>query len=62
MTKQEWLDTVKVDEEVLKGFIRQWHPTNIARKPGMRITAPNVEAASYVVRAAIRNQAERGGR
>lgn len=59
MTNQEWLDAVKSNQDILKSFIKDWHPTNIARKPSMRITAPNTEAASKVVRASIRNSAER---
>lgn len=58
MTEPEWIDKVKSNKELLTNFIKDWHPTNINRKPSMRITAPNVEAAIHSVRASIRNQLE----
>lgn len=58
MTKQEWLDTAKTNQEILKEFILDWHPTNKIRpKPEMTITAPRTEEASEIVRALIRNNA-----
>lgn len=58
MNNHEWLTKVKSNEDVLKTFIKEWHPTNLVRN-SMRITAHNAEAASRYVRAQIRNQAER---
>lgn len=56
MTKQEWLNTARTNQEVLKDFISTWHPNYDKPKPEMTITAPRAEEASKIVRAAIRNR------
>ena len=55
MTKQEWLDTAKTNQELLKDFISIWHPSYNKPKSEMTITAPRAEEASEIVRASIRN-------
>lgn len=62
MTTVEWLAQCRRDAGAIKALIRAWHPINLTKpskdRPGMRITAPNVENVLHAVRADIRRNTE----
>lgn len=61
MTKQEWLDKVKVNSNILRDFVGRYHPVNLRPRKDNEslptdITAPNAEQACEVVRNQIRKE------
>ena len=56
MTKQEWLQKARDNQDELVNLIAVYHPTN--NGPALPITAPVVEANSVAIRKQIKNDME----
>ena len=60
MTKEQWIEIVRNNEEILRNFITRYHPINLRpRKDNdvmVNITAPQAERACEVVRESIRKE------
>jgi len=60
MTKNDWLNQVKENQEKLEYLLDNWHPLNIKKYGDMTITAPNAERACEVIRNQIINSSPVG--
>lgn len=58
VTKAEWIAKVEANKHKLITLIAAYHPVSLAPLIGMKITAPNAEAACEVVRDNIRKNFE----
>lgn len=59
MTKQEWLQRAKTDQDKLKKLIGNYHPlTRRLSESSIPITAPNAERACAQIRADIKRNSE----
>lgn len=61
MTRQEWLDKVNTNSNILRDFIGAYHPINLRPYANDEciskdITAPNAERACEVIRNQIRKE------
>lgn len=59
MTKQLWIEKVKIHADVIRDFISRYHPANpypIEEDISFNITAPQAEGACEHIRELIRNE------